>query len=82
MVGMEITAPGQTDRLGDPLTDPERAAAIQRAALSRGLIIEKEGRHGAVLRLLPPLNITRAQLDFAVRVFAQALTMTSRDRHD
>ncbi|KPB88104.1 Diaminobutyrate--2-oxoglutarate aminotransferase [Pseudomonas syringae pv. maculicola] len=48
MVGMEITAPGQTDRLGDPLTDPERAATIQRAALSRGLIIEKGGRHGGV----------------------------------
>ncbi|MGX0891170.1 diaminobutyrate-2-oxoglutarate transaminase [Pseudomonas sp. ADAK2 TE3594] len=82
MVGVEIARSGKTDQLGDPLPDPERAALIQREALSKGLIMEKGGRYGAVLRFLPPLNVTRSQIDFAVRVFAHALESTSRARHE
>lgn len=73
MLGVEIVVPGKQDALGHPLADAGQANRIQRSALQRGLIIEKGGRHGAVLRFLPPLNITEEQVDFAARVFAQAV---------
>ncbi|OLR92360.1 aspartate aminotransferase family protein [Actinokineospora bangkokensis] len=62
--------------LADPATGapaPELAAATQRAALDRGLIVETGGRAEAVLRLLPPLTITEAELDEAVDLLGAAL---------
>jgi diaminobutyrate-2-oxoglutarate transaminase len=73
MVGVEMAFPDQVDALGQPLANPQLANQIQHAALKNGLIIEKGGRHGAVLRFLPPLNITEAQIDFAVNAFADAI---------
>lgn len=73
MVGVEITFPDQVDVLGQPLANPQLASEIQRAALKNGLIIEKGGRYGAVLRFLPPLNITETQIDFAASAFADAV---------
>lgn len=73
MLGVEIVAPGKKDTLGHPLADTELANRIQRSALKRGLIIEKGGRHGAVLRFLPPLNITEEQIAFAANSFAKAV---------
>lgn len=40
---------------------PERAAAVQRECLRRGLIVELGGRHSSVVRLLPPLTISDEQ---------------------
>ncbi|MBC7978530.1 MAG: diaminobutyrate--2-oxoglutarate transaminase, partial [Myxococcales bacterium] len=37
-------------------------AAIKRAAFEHGLLVETGGRHGAVLRLLPPLIASRADV--------------------
>lgn len=73
MLGVEIVAPGRRDTLGHPLADAQQANRIQRSALRKGLIIEKGGRHGAVLRFLPPLNITEEQIHFAATTFAQAV---------
>jgi len=53
MLGLEIVDPGS----GRP--DGELAARIQNAALQRGLILEVGGRQDAVVRMLPPLNISR-----------------------
>lgn len=78
MLGVEIVTPGQVDALGQPLADPKRANEIQRAALENGLIIEKGGRHSAVLRFLPPLNISDAQADFAIGAFSAALASTGK----
>lgn len=78
MLGVEIVRPGMTDVLGHPLADADLANEIQRAALRRGLIIEKGGRHGAVLRFLPPLNITESQVSFAARAFKQAVDACAR----
>ncbi len=50
----------------------ERAAEVQRAALSRGLIVECGGRGDAVLRLLPPLNITDEQVTTGAAILAAA----------
>lgn len=77
MNGIEIVKPGETNKLGQAVADQPLAAAVQRAALERGLIIEKGGREGAVLRFLPPLIISETQIDFVIdtmrAAFAAAL---------
>jgi diaminobutyrate-2-oxoglutarate transaminase len=73
MLGLEIA---------DPLTgapDGERARALHAAALRRGLILELGGGQDAVVRLLPPLNVTRAVLEAALRILASALDEVAPD---
>lgn len=63
MWGMEIVNPhGTPDTLGSRPAHGALARMIKRECLRRGLIIETGGRHGAVLRLLPPLIISDADL--------------------
>jgi diaminobutyrate-2-oxoglutarate transaminase len=66
MLGMEIVDPAT----GDP--DSELALAIQRTALENGLILELGGRGDSVVRVLPPLNVSRATLDQALDVLEAA----------
>ena len=74
MVGAEIvqrtaTAPGTSAPLDGGL-----AAAIKRACFDHGLMVETGGRHGAVLRFLPPLVITDAEIEQAMLRLQDALT--------
>ncbi|MDD1781798.1 pyridoxal phosphate-dependent class III aminotransferase [Enterovibrio sp. ZSDZ35] len=74
MLGVEICDPeGAKNKFGEPLSAPELTIAIQRAALERGLIIEKGGREGSVLRFLPPIIITFEQIDFALNALQGAI---------
>jgi len=73
MNGIEIVKPNQVNNLGQAEADPELAIAIQRAALELGLIIEKGGRQGAVLRFLPPLIISETQINFVADAMAKAV---------
>lgn len=74
MIGVEIVdGQGQADALGQPLADPALASAIQRKCFQKGLILELGGRHGAVVRFLPPLIITEAQVDIVAGIFAEAV---------
>jgi diaminobutyrate-2-oxoglutarate transaminase len=73
MVGVELVDPGASDALGFPAAAPELARAVQREALRRGLIVELGGRHGAVVRFLPPLIIEPREIDFIAAVMKQAL---------
>lgn len=73
LIGVEIVEP-QTQR-----ADQEAARAIQRSALERGLILEVGGRHDAVLRLLPPLNVSRETLDQALGILGAAVTGVAAD---
>ena len=78
MLGVEIVKPNnQKNKFGEPEADPEMTANIQRAALERGLIIEKGGRQGAVLRFLPPLIISYEQIDFALDALSKAILATA-----
>lgn len=63
MLGMEIIEPNQVDDLGRPAGSGRIAREIQAACFAEGLIVELGGRHGAVMRLLPPLNINANQVD-------------------
>lgn len=63
MIGIEIVNPAlpkQND--GSYPADSDAAAKIQQACFKHGLVIEKGGRGGTVLRLLPPLNVTKDEL--------------------
>ena len=84
MWGLEIVdRDGPADSLGSLPADGARARAIQRACLDNGLILETGGRNGAVVRLLPPLIIDRAELDEVVEKLDHALSVTDvrpRDR--
>ncbi|KPM92884.1 aminotransferase class III [Vibrio alginolyticus] len=74
MLGVEIKTPnGELNKFGEPQADSELTLSIQRAALERGLIVEKGGREGEVIRFLPPLIISFEQIDFALRVFEDAI---------
>ncbi|MGH2851292.1 MAG: diaminobutyrate--2-oxoglutarate transaminase family protein [Solirubrobacteraceae bacterium] len=67
--------------LADPLTgapDRDAAIAVQRGALERGLIVELGGRHDAVVRLLPPLNVSRRTLDQALEILREAVADVAR----
>jgi diaminobutyrate-2-oxoglutarate transaminase len=67
MWGIELADP----RTGRPAG--EQARQVQHEALRRGVIIEVGGRDDCVLRLLPPLNITRAQLRAGCRRLVDAI---------
>jgi diaminobutyrate-2-oxoglutarate transaminase len=57
MLGVEIVQRELKETRGPQ--DGEMAAAIKRAAFENGLLFETGGRHGAVLRFLPPLILSR-----------------------
>jgi diaminobutyrate-2-oxoglutarate transaminase len=72
MVGAEVVDPARPDRWGRPSYDGTRARKIQQECFKRGLILEVGGRHGSVLRFLPPLIVTETEVDAIVEVVAQA----------
>lgn len=74
MLGVEIKKPsGELNKFGEPASDGELTLKIQRAALERGLMVEKGGRDGSVIRFLPPLIISFEQIDFALRTLEAAM---------
>ncbi|WP_404701204.1 aminotransferase class III-fold pyridoxal phosphate-dependent enzyme [Pseudomonas sp. 3HC3] len=68
MVGVEFvsTAPGQA-RV--PAGDGGLAKAVQQQCFREGVILELGGRHGAVVRFLPPLTISVEEIDLLVEKF-------------
>ena len=81
MIGAEVVDPdGRPDALGHPPQDGRTAEAIQQHCLKRGLIIELGGRFGAVVRFLPPLIVTRADIDAICDIFADAVRAAAAER--
>jgi diaminobutyrate-2-oxoglutarate transaminase len=81
MLGVEIKNPqGELNAFGEPRADGELTLRIQRAALERGLIVEKGGREGAVIRFLPPIIISFEQIDFALRVLEESIIVAGGGR--
>ncbi|MFJ5758249.1 aspartate aminotransferase family protein [Neobacillus sp. NPDC093182] len=73
MVGAEIvdkTAPA--DALGSYPANPQLAKKIQQECFKRGLILELGGRYGSTVRFLPPLIITKEQLEKVCDLFFEA----------
>ena len=53
---------------------PKGTNAIMEEARKRGLLIGKGGFYGNVLRMSPPLNITKADVDEAARILDESFT--------
>ncbi|HEX8834173.1 MAG TPA: aspartate aminotransferase family protein [Abditibacteriaceae bacterium] len=74
MVGVEIVNPaGEANHRGIHPQHQSMARRIQQECLRRGLIIELGGRHGSVVRFLPPLIVTAEQIDTICEIFATAV---------
>ncbi|SNT50101.1 diaminobutyrate aminotransferase apoenzyme [Actinacidiphila glaucinigra] len=81
MLGVELVDPEAATGPGAvPPTAPRLAAAVRRAALDRGLIVELGGRDSSVIRLLPPLTITEEQSEAVLDRLADALAAVTAVR--
>jgi diaminobutyrate-2-oxoglutarate transaminase len=79
MIGIEIVdTDAEPDRIGSYPAHPDLTGRIQAECLDRGLILETGGRHGSVLRLLPPLIITEEQVDRICEIFHAAIEAVER----
>jgi len=67
MIGVELV------RDASRTPAPELAKALEREVLARGALISTTGAHGCVLRITPPLVITAAQVERALRIVADSL---------
>jgi diaminobutyrate-2-oxoglutarate transaminase len=73
MLGVELVDPrGATDKLGHSPVFTALASRVQAECLKRGLILELGGRHGSVVRFLPPLIISAEQVDEVANRFSRA----------
>ncbi|MBT2341999.1 MULTISPECIES: diaminobutyrate--2-oxoglutarate transaminase [Pseudomonas] len=74
MLGIEIVDERQApDRLNSHPGDPSLAVAIQKQCFDHGLLLERGGRQGNVIRLLPPLIIDDQQCALVLERFEMAL---------
>lgn len=82
MIGLEIVNKEESsDHMGSYPADPEMTRLIQKECFDRGLILESGGRHGSVLRFLPPLIITSEQVDQISEIFAEAVQAAERKKN-
>ncbi len=54
---------------------PELAKAVCRAAFDQGLLVETAGVDGDVVKLLPPLTVTPAEIDEALAIVSDAMAV-------
>jgi diaminobutyrate-2-oxoglutarate transaminase len=74
MLGIEIINPTKNaNQIGSYPAYPELASKIQQECFNRGLILEVGGRFSTVIRLLPPLIITKEQIDDVLQRFYEAI---------
>ncbi len=74
MLGVELVdAHAEPDGRGTRPAAPALASAVRAEALRRGLIVELGGRHGSVVRLLPPLTMTDEQAAAVFERLAEAI---------
>ena len=74
MIGIEMVKPNEAqDHMGCYPADGELSALLQNKCFENGLILERGGRNGIVLRLLPSLLISDEELKIFLDKFEQAL---------
>ncbi len=79
MIGVEIVDPeSEPNALGSQAPFKELAQRIQHECLRRGLIIELGGRHGTVIRFLPPLNIGKYEVDCICKILQKSFEIVQR----
>nr|MBA2718954.1 aminotransferase class III-fold pyridoxal phosphate-dependent enzyme [Chloroflexota bacterium] len=70
MLALEFVKPGEGD---GRVPDPEVTKRVQAAALERHLIVLTAGTYVNVLRIIPPLVTTAAEVDQALRILEESL---------
>jgi 4-aminobutyrate aminotransferase-like enzyme len=75
MIGVELVKDAQKTPAA------AEAEAMRDACLQKGLLIGVGGVFGNVVRIQPPLVITREQIDRALRIFTEALHEVSQPAH-
>ncbi|MFJ3162516.1 aminotransferase class III-fold pyridoxal phosphate-dependent enzyme [Streptomyces kanasensis] len=84
MIGVELAVPSPTGDVRPRATAPflrtaaDRAEAVRRECLDRGLIVTTGGPASGVVRLLPPLTLTDGQAAAVLDRFADAVAATER----
>ena len=74
MLGIEFINPnGPKDLMGVPVPDSETTMRVQRLCFENGLIMEKGGRNGSVMRCLCALTITDEEIDKTMDIFEKAV---------
>ena len=74
MIGTEFVNPkAEKDCIGSLPSSGEIAAQVQKLCFENGLIVEKGGRFGSVMRCLCALNITDEDLTKAWKIFENAV---------
>ncbi|MFB6301848.1 MAG: diaminobutyrate--2-oxoglutarate transaminase [Haloferacaceae archaeon] len=74
MLGVEFVDPtADWQGAGPHAPDSEFAAAVQAECFDRGLIVELGGRGSATARFLPPLIVSREQVDEIAAIFDEAV---------
>lgn len=79
LAGAEVVDPeAAPDNLGSHPANPALADRIQSECLKRGLILETGGRHGAVLRFLPPLIVTESDVDRICEIVGESVVAAEK----
>ena len=80
MLGIEFIDPnGPKDIMGHPVPGGDVALKVQRRCLENGLIMEKGGRNGSVMRCLCALNITDDEIKTALSIFEKSVKEVDAD---
>jgi diaminobutyrate-2-oxoglutarate transaminase len=73
MLGIELVNPEERGIDGLPKPSGELTAQTQTECLKRGLVIEKGGRNGSVLRPLPPLTVSEDEINRAASIILESI---------
>ncbi|KFI23874.1 hypothetical protein HW44_01720 [Nitrosococcus oceani] len=81
MIGVEVVeGNGKPDSAGAYPPSGILARRIQAECLARGLLLETGGRQGGVVRFMPPLIVTAAEVDRIASIFHEAVMAASARR--
>lgn len=74
MIGVEFVDPnGPRDLLGHPESSGIISECVQKKCFEKGLIMERGGRFGSVMRCLCALTVTDEEIDIALSIFSNAV---------
>ncbi len=80
MLGIEFVDPnGRKDIMGHPVESGEICARVQKGCFENGLVMEKGGRNGSVMRCLTALNIADEDLDKGISIFEKVVREVNKD---
>ncbi len=80
MLGIEFVDPnGEKDLMGHPLESGKICAQVQRGCFEKGLVMEKGGRNGSVMRCLTALNIPDEDLEKGIAIFESVVRDVNRE---